>query len=64
MYSMTHMSIGWGSDLGHLQFLCYFIWDFLFQLLATSRFPIDVACLNRDLMGGACTIPKDNLFSY
>jgi hypothetical protein len=60
--SMTHMSIGWGSDLGHLQILCYFIGEFRFQLLAKSRFPIEVACPNRDLMCGAFAVPKDNLF--
>ncbi len=64
VYSLTHMSIGWGSDLAHLQFLCYFIWEFFFELLAKSRFPIEVACLNRDLMCGAVAVPKDNLFSY
>ncbi len=60
VYSMTHMSIGWGSDMGHLQLLCYLIWEFLLQLLAKSRFPIEVACLKRDLMCGAFTVPKDN----
>jgi hypothetical protein len=33
----------------------------LFQLLAKSRFPIEVACLNRDLMCRAFAVPK-NIF--
>jgi hypothetical protein len=70
---LKHQTVGWrsvlddthvyrmGSDLGHLQFLCYFIWEFHFQLLAKSRFPIEVACLKRDLMCGDFTVPKDHV---